>query len=205
MLINVTIPENTDRIFRELIQGNYLCANHPDEALNSLYHTCEEYEDDLYKYFKGMKYELVKEEGFFYFVDLNEDNSESTTVEKKLEKYVGLINFYFVLLNIYPDINTGSFFTLAEIEQTVINSISLRNKYRAKTEETIRKAIGNDVKKFVEHGYLYPISASEGRYVILTSFARLLDFLSIINSESFEEIEEEMKKETEITEEEEGE
>ena len=159
MLINLNIPENTDRIFKELAQGKYLCANHPDETINSLYHTCEEYEDDLYKYFKGMRLGLVKEDGFFYFEDLDEGDAESIVVEKKLERYVDLINFYFVLLDMYPDINIGSLFSLAEVEQTVINSISLKNKYRAKTEDTIRKSIASDVRKFVEQGYIYPISA----------------------------------------------
>ncbi len=72
--------------------------------------------------------------------------------------------------------------------------------YKKNDRDSIRKEIEKDVKLFVSNGYLYRTSSSSEQYIVLSSFNRLLDFLSLIEVESVEEVKEEMQKEIEMDE-----
>lgn len=200
MKLHIEIPEGTDEIFNLLREGGYLCANHPDEKHSTLYRRCRNYETGLSKYFAASGLNLVCENDFYYFEDLNEGDAESPEVEKKLKAYLPFINFHIVLTKILNYVQPGTIFTLAEVEQNILDNISLSSMYKKNDRDSIRKEIEKDVKLFVSNGYLYRTSSSSEQYIVLSSFNRLLDFLSLIEVESVEEVKEEMQKEIEIDE-----
>ena len=200
MKLHIEIPEGTDEIFNLLREGGYLCANHPDEKHSTLYRRCRSYETGLSKYFAVSGLNLVCENDFYYFEDLNEGDAESPEVEKELKAYLLFINFHIVLTKILNYVQPGTIFTLAEIEQNILDNISLSSMYKKNDRDSIRKEIEKDVKLFVSNGYLYRTSSSSEQYIVLSSFNRLLDFLSLIEVESVKEVKEEMQKEIEIDE-----
>ena len=198
MKLNIEVPEGTDAIFNLLSTGGYLCANHPDEQHSTLYRRCRNGETGLVKYFSVIGLNLVGENDFYYFENLNEGDAESPEVEKKLKSYLPFINFHIVLTKILNYVQPGTLFTLAEIEQNILDNISLSSMYKKNDRDSIRKEIEKDVKLFVSSGYLYRTSSSSEQYMVLSSFNRLLDFLSLIEVERVEEVKEEMQKEVEM-------
>lgn len=204
MKLKVEIPQGTDEIFNYLRKGGYLCANHPDEIHHTLFRRCRNYEEGLGKYFESLGLNLVCEDDFYYFEDMNEGDAESPEVEKKLRAYLPFINFHIVLTKILNYVQPGTIFTLAEIEQKILENILLSSRYKKKDRDSIRKEIEKDVKLFVSSGYIYRISSSSEQYIVLSSFNRLSDFLSLIEVEDVAEVQDEMQKEIEMNEEKEN-
>jgi len=202
MKIDVEVPQNASALFRHLLAGGYLSSNHPEPKYMHLYRECEKYEEGLRKLWSISGVGLVKEEGLFYFEDLNEDDCESTEVDKKLQSYLPFIRFHILLSRIYDGIEIGAIFSLADIETKVLENISLSKHYKKKDKDSIRKEIEKEVKLFQNAGYLYCIDTLEQKYIVLNAFQRLLDFLSLIAIEGMESIKDEMHREIEILKEE---
>ncbi len=198
MKLEIEVPYDAGELFKYLATGGYLCSNHPDESHMRLYRICETYEEGLKELWHVCGFGLVAEEGLYYFENLQEGDSESIEVEKKLENYLPFIRFHIILTKVFERVDVGFIFNLAQLEQKVLENISLRSRYKKRDKESIRKEIEKEVRLFQNAGYLYCIDIAEQKYLVLNAFERLLDFLSLISIEGMESIKDEMRREIEI-------
>lgn len=203
-MLQADIPEREmSEIFNFLRKkGGFLCANHPDTSHKMLYDACLHHKEGLEKYFLPLGLKLIHEEDFFYFENRSEGDADSAEVEQKLKGFLPFINLYMVLVKILGHVGAGTIFRIADIEQSVLNNLSLSTRYKGKGKGVIRDEIEKDIRRFVREGYIWEISSQRGEYIILTSFERLNVFLREITIEGIEEVKDEMQQEIEMTEEE---
>lgn len=201
MKLEIEVPNDAGDLFKYLATGGYLCRNHPEESHIQLYRTCERYEEGLKNLWRVCGFGLISEDGLYYFEDLHEGDSESIEVEKKLENYLPYIRFHIILTKVFEQVNVGFIFNLAQLEQKILENISLSSRYKHRDKENIRKEIEKEIRLFENAGYLYCVNSTEQKYLVLNAFARLLDFLSLISIEGVESIQDEMQREVEIVEE----
>ena len=199
MKFNIEIPSGTDEIFDYLRKGGFLCSNHPEEKQHILYQRCKKYESGLTKMFAELGFGLVGEDDYYSFSDLNETDTDSTEREKKLKAYLPFIDFHIVLTRVLHYVHMGTVFTLSEIEQSVLENISLSSRYKKNDKDSIRAEIAKEVRLFVSNGYLYCTDTAKEQYIVLNSFSRLVNFLSLIEIDNVEEVKDEMQKEIEAT------
>ncbi|NOR54814.1 MAG: hypothetical protein GQ531_01255 [Sulfurovum sp.] len=203
MKLDIDIPSGTDEIFDYLRKGGFLCGNHPEVRHHTLYQRCKKYESGLIKMFSELGFGLVGEDDYYSFSDLNETDTDSTEREKKLKAYLPFIDFHIVLTRVLHYVHVGTVFTLSEIEQSVLENISLSSRYKKNNKDSIRAEIAKEVRLFVSNGYVYCTDTAKEQYIVLNSFSRLINFLSLIEIDNIEEVKDEMQKEIEVTEEDE--
>lgn len=195
MKIELELPSSTYKIFDFLSEGKFLCKNHPEPEHDRLYRNCLKYYTDLKKYFSYLKIDLINEEDdYFYFGDLKVVEEDSNEITIKLKEFIKFIRFYSILVESYKYFGAGTAFTLARLEQNIIESIPLRSKYK-KDNKGIRKELESEVKMFLKSGYIYRIDSKDDKYIALASMQRLKEFIGniSIDDEIFEEVEEVIK------------
>jgi len=198
MKLEIEVPSDAGELFNYLATGGYLCSNHPEERHIKLYRTCETYKEGLTELWRVCGFGLIDEDGLYYFENLHEGDSESTELEKKLENYLPFIRFHIILTKVFEHVDVGFIFNLAQLEQHILENISLKSRYKQRDKESIRKEIEKEIRLFQNAGYLYCIDSSQQKYLVLNAFVRLLDFLSLISIEGVEGIKDEMQREIEI-------
>ena len=195
MKIELELPNATYEIFDFLREGKFLCKNHPEPEHDRLYRNCLKYYINLKEYFACIKIDLINEEDdYFYFGDLKIMEEDSSEITIKLKEFIKFIRFYSILVESYKYFGAGTSFTLAKLEQNIIESIPLRSKYK-KDDKGIRKELEGEVKMFLKYGYIYKIDLKDDKYIALASIQRLKDFIGsiTIDDEIFEEVEEVIK------------
>ncbi len=169
------LPSHTKEIFERLSRGNFISQNSPVLLEKRLFEICEENSDVLEAYFRPIGFDLDYGPGYYYFSKELQENQ----IETKLENILHLLDYIEMFLqhDEYFAVGwRGSPIALAEAATYNIVIKERIEKIRGLSGSNLFKKCEDIFKKMEKDGYMALEDEYEKRYVVLTSYAYLVDF-----------------------------
>jgi len=177
------LPRHTKEIFERLSKGNFICQNSPVALEKRLYEICEENSDTLEAYFQPIGFDLHYGHGYFYF----SKELQESQIETKLENILHLLDYIEMFLQYDEYFNVGWRSSPTALAEAATDNIVIRErieKIRGLSGSSIFKKCEDVFKKMEREGFMALEDEYEKRYVVLTSYAYLVDFFKSVEEVS---------------------
>lgn len=194
MLIDTrkNLPNETQKIFDTLRNGNFIVDNHPDKQQRRLFGICEAYFDTLTAYFQPLGYDLERGDGYFLFYtqEMNE-----TTKEYRMNQLLAMLDLVELFIGSFPNFEVGWSGSPSELEMSVKNDTTRREqleKMRGIRGKTLLEKSNSVFGAMVKYGCFIPLDDKYNRYMLCSSYNYIKEFYeSVVRINSVEEQEDE--------------
>lgn len=169
------LPRKTREIFERLSRGNFICQNSPSPEERRLFEICEENDERLSEYFSPIGFELDSGPGYFYFSRVLSE----TQIETRLDNILHLLDHIEMFLQHDEYFAVGWRGTPTALAEAATDNIVIKERIeriRGVAGENLVRKCENIFKKMERDGYMALEDEYENRYVVLTSYAYLVDF-----------------------------
>jgi hypothetical protein len=177
----------TNEVFQRLSRGQFVSSNSIDTDTRAIYNDIEENQSDYEKYFEQIDFILSNGDGYYYFAR----KEQKVTTENKLKSLTPWIDYLDFLTNYDSTFDSGTQFTLAQIEVRVASDVELRDKLEhiLEDKQSIHDKIEALANALVSQGFAEVINEVDGRYQVTTAFRYITNIMECLN------IDEEVKDE----------
>lgn len=180
------LPDQTKDIFDMLSHGKFICENSPILQERKLYDVCERYQNDLYDYFYPLGFDLHHEEGYFYF----SKKLQNTQIENKLLWILEYIDYIELMKQFSESFGVGwrgtpAQLTIAAQDNAVLKE-SINRLKGLSSSQSIPIRCKNIFEKFTRDGFMEVEDEEHERYIVLSSYAYLENFMHAIEVQNDE-------------------
>ena len=116
---------NTQRIYEQLIRGEFLSVDSSDQSIRHLYEDIEDNIDDYTDYFKEIGLQLEAGTGYFYFSRIGEGKQ---SIEQKLDSFSKWLDYLDFLKCYNQSFTAGDQFRKSHLVEQISLDIELREK-----------------------------------------------------------------------------
>ncbi len=168
--------QQSQKIFYYLKDGKFLSQNSCKKEERKLFDYVDRNYENLKDVYEYIGVNLVLKNGYCYFSSL--DNKE-----QKLKTIYELLDVLSFFHHFNPLFDVGVRFTLQEIEEKVIDDITLKmklEKMKNTNDDTLASSIKSLVSKLEKRGFVVCEDEYLQRYVVLDSISYLNEFFEKI-------------------------
>lgn len=176
-------PRYTKEIFERLSKGNFICQNSPVAFEKRLFEICDENSDTLEAYFEPIGFGFNYGPGYFYF----SKELQETQIDAKLDNILHLLDYIEMFLQYDEYFNVGWRGSPIALAEAATDNIVIKErieKIRGLSGSNIFKKCEDIFKKMEKDGFMALEDEYDKRYIVLTSYAYLVDFFKSVKEVS---------------------
>lgn len=168
--------QQSQKIFLYLKDGKFLSSNSPKKEERKLFDYVDRNYEDLKNIYEYIGVNLVLRNGYCYF-------SSFENKEQKLKTIYEILDVLSFFHHFNPFFDVGVRFTLQEIEEKVVDDVTLKiklNKMKNLNDDTLSSSIKSLVLKLEKRGFVSCEDDYLQRFVVLDSISYLNEFFEKI-------------------------
>lgn len=168
--------QQSQKIFLYLKDGKFLSSNSPKKEERKLFDYVDRNYEDLKDIYEYIGINLVLKNGYCYF-------SSFENKEQKLKTIYEILDVLAFFHHFNPFFDVGVRFTLQEIQEKVIDDVTLKiklDKMKNVNDDTLSNSIKSLVLKLEKRGFVSCEDEYLQRYIVLDSISYLNEFFEKI-------------------------
>jgi hypothetical protein len=177
----------TSEVFQRLSRGQFISSNSIDPTVRAIYNDIEDNQKDYEDFFDQIDFLLSCGDGYYYF----SRKEQKVTTENKLKSLSPWIDYLDFLTTYDSTFDSGTQFTLAQMEVRVMSDVELRDKLEHLFEDksSVHDKLVNLANLLVSSGFAEVVNEVDGKYQVTMAFRYITHIIECLN------IDEEIKNE----------